>query len=690
MIQGEITPKDDRLAAEVDAVQARRGATGGPALASRVVAVLLFVVLGGFQAGFPPTAWYPVAILLVGALALAGALAGWRVPKLPHSTAAAAAALAAFTAWCFLSIVWADVRGDAWTGANRTLLYFAVFALFALWPCPARFAAALGSLYAVGIAVVMAVFLARAATAANPSEFFIGGRLAEPAGYPNGTCALALGGFWLAFFLGSRRETFWPARPALLAAAVALLEIAVLTQSRGSLVAVPLTAVLYLALVPGRVRSLVWALPVALAVGLASGRLLDVFPARYEGEAFDAAVAAAAAAVAVSAGVAAVVGLCLVLLDRHVDPSPAVVRRVGLGAAALAAAGAVACLVALVVAFGSPTSWARDGWRDFTAVQASGAGGADDSRFSSGLGTNRYDFWRVAIERLGRDPLLGAGADNFAIDYVRERRSEEEPLYPHSLPVGIVSQTGAVGAVLFLGFLVAALVAAWKARQRSSLFGKAVGAGLLVSFAYWFIHGSVDWFWEFPALSAPAFAWLGLAGAVDRAPDGDRTRERRTSATRVIGIGALGLAAAAAVASFLFPWLAARDVDRGVSAWRSNPAEAFRLFDRAHGLNPLSDRADALAGAIASRLGEWDRMRALFQRAIERNPFSWYSYLELGIAESQLGNLAAARRAIERAAELNPREPAVAIALADLDAGRAVPPEVIDRLLLDRVDEITS
>ena len=36
--------------------------------------------------------------------------------------------------WSFLSIVWAQARGDAWDGANRALLYLTVFALFALLP----------------------------------------------------------------------------------------------------------------------------------------------------------------------------------------------------------------------------------------------------------------------------------------------------------------------------------------------------------------------------------------------------------------------------------------------------------------------------------------------------------------------------------------------------------------------------
>ena len=33
-------------------------------------------------------------------------------------------------------------------------------------------------------------------------------------------------------------------------------------------------------------------------------------------------------------------------------------------------------------------------------------------------------------------------------------------------------------------------------------------------FAYWVVHGSVDWLWEYPGLGGPAFALLGVAVAL--------------------------------------------------------------------------------------------------------------------------------------------------------------------------------
>ena len=73
--------------------------------------------------------------------------------------------------------------------------------------------------YSIALAAVGAVVLLDAAGSTEAALAFIGGRFAEPAGYPNGVAALFVGGFWPALFLASSRETPWPARGLLLAVA---------------------------------------------------------------------------------------------------------------------------------------------------------------------------------------------------------------------------------------------------------------------------------------------------------------------------------------------------------------------------------------------------------------------------------------------------------------------------------------
>ena len=65
-------------------------------------------------------------------------------------------------------------------------------------------------------------------------------------------------------------------RPLFLAAAGVLAELALLPQSRGAVFAFPVVLLLYLALVPGRVRTVVFLAPVGLALAVSARRLLDV------------------------------------------------------------------------------------------------------------------------------------------------------------------------------------------------------------------------------------------------------------------------------------------------------------------------------------------------------------------------------------------------------------------------------
>ena len=61
------------------------------------------------------------------------------------------------------------------------------------------------------------------------------------------------------------------------------------------------------------------------------------------------------------------------------------------------------------------------------------------------------------------------------------------------------------------------------------------------------------------------------------------------------------------------------------------PTDAYAILDRARTLNPLSARADLVAGAIAMREEDYPRAEEAFGRALDRHPDSWYAELELGV-----------------------------------------------------------
>lgn len=625
--------------------------------------------------GYAATIWYPGALLLLVLAAMAVVAQVRAGSHLARATAVAALLLAAFTVWCFASIAWSGSRGIAWDGANRTLLYLVVFVLGAClpWRC-----ATAGTLL-VGLSLVVAttgfVEVARAA-ASHPSNYFPLGRFAAPFDYQNAACAAYMMAFWPALLAASRREVPILVRAISLAAACVLPELALLSQSRTSLLAVPVTAAVYLVLVPDRARTLIVAAAPLLALVLTRGRLLDVFPAFRDGGAVGHVIIRARDSIALSAGFGFGFGFVVALIDRLVAAPR--VRRVA-GRALLTAVG-VAAGVALVVGVSwlrHPEARLQHAWTTFKVTQPT----SRHSYFANGLGGNRYDIWRVAWHEFKASPVRGVGVDNFQSDYLRLRRSQEEPLYPHSVELRLLSQTGIVGASLFAGFVGALLVALRRFRRLPRPQRSLAGAALATT-TYWFAHGSVDWFWEIPFLGTVAFVSLGIAASLARGRELPERPSRRVQLPLAFGVVAC---TALLAASLLLPWLAAEEVVRAATGWRANPAQAFARLDRARLLNPASDGPDLVAGAIASRLGDRGRMKLAFQRALQRDPRSWYAHLELAVAASLEGRRTLALRHLAAARRLDPREPVIAEVARDVRAGRRVSPSTVDRAFLARI-----
>jgi O-antigen ligase len=624
-----------------------------PTLPLAAAALGIFVWFAAANGGFDGTTWYPGALFVLGLLAIALAT----VPRsgAPRLVVVAVLALAGYAAWSYLSISWADQKADAWDGANRSLLYALVFALFALWRPRARPATALVVAFVLAVTGVGLVDLLRAASADDPEGFFVVGRFAEPAGYMNANVALWFMAFWPCVTLGARREMPPALRGVLVTAAVLLCGFSVLGQSRGWLLLAPLAALVFIALVPRRVRTTLTLLLVLAATGVAAPKLLDVYQAA-GGPQFDATVPDAVRALIWAAVVAGVGAWAVALADHRARPSARTERMAGRGLAASAALVFVLGMVVFVSVKGSPFTYVADGWREFKTENSPFGG---ESRFSGSLGSNRYDFWRVAWHRFEDKPITGIGADNFQQAYLAERRSLNDPRYPHSIQLRTISQTGLVGAALLIAAMGAALTAALRAIRRRSGLGSATAAAATASFAYWLVHGTVDWFWEFPALGATAFALLGLAaGLMPRGPAEQRAPRRDGATTaRRVAVPALAIAAGLAVAvTFALPWFAQLEQNRAVAVWRADTPAAYERLDNAASLNPLSATPWLLGGSIALRADQPERAERFFRDALRRDPGDQYAHLELGMLALADGRRRQALPLLERAARLNPRD----------------------------------
>jgi hypothetical protein len=532
---------------------ARRALAAAPAtlpLAAAVVMLAGWGIAGGAQA---PTTWGWGAAALVCLLAAAVRAIPLRLDSVPPATRIAAAALAAYTLWSFASIAWADDGGAALEGASRTLLYLVVFVLFAAWRQRGASAAALLGAWTLALAVFAAYVVLRLPGSHAAQELFLGGnRLAEPTGYPNAAAALWLMPLWPALALASARDVPWGLRGVFAAAAVLFAGLGLLTGSRGAFIAVPVVLALTFLLAPGRVRRMVLLVPVGACFAASVPAILRVED-HPDGPPVDVLTSAGRALLLAAVAAGAIVTIGAFLEERRPVRAEAEARahRV-LGALGLAAI--LAALVAGGAWLGDPATRVDDAWASFKQGYAENSAG---NRLTAGLGSNRYDFYRVALDVFAEHPIAGAGADNFQQEYLARGRSEETPRYPHSVELRALSETGVIGAALLLTALVAGVAAGLRGTRARDPLARAAAVGALGAFAYWLVHGSADWFFEIAGLGAPAFAWLGLAAALAPRPEEEHDpprwpllygRARRGRAARAVarapgpGAGRAGVA----------------------------------------------------------------------------------------------------------------------------------------------------
>lgn len=668
--QGDAAPGGSRVG---------RFLTDSPSFVPALLAVGVFIWFAADEAGFRGSTFLGGGLVLLALLSLS--LAALPRPEPRRAALVAVALLAGYALWSYLSILWADQQGVAWDGANRTVLYALVLALFALWPMRAGAATALLAVFGLGIAVVGLVEILRAQDSASSIAFFHEGRLSEPAGYVNANVALWFTGFWPCVILAGRRQVPALARGLLLGAAGLLACLAVLGQSRAWLAMLPVMAIVAVVVVPGRGRTIVSLAAVAAAVLSVRTTLIDYYevfdPARPPGQAFGDVVDAI---LLVSAALA-VVGVLAALLDSRVKVSEGAARRIS---AAFAVGFALMCVggvTAAAVAVGDPVQEVEKRWDEFKSGE--GEPSFEGSRLaSSSVASYRSDLWRVAWENFEREPITGVGADNFLRDYLLRGETDFPPSYPHSLEFRVLSQTGIVGFLLLGGAFAAGLVAAFPALRHGRLAGAAAGAAVL-GFAYWVIHGSLDWFFEFPGLGAPAIAMLGIGAAVAATVPG--RPGVRLPGGRVAAAGAAALGMLLAV-GFALPWLAERDLRDAREVSGSDPELALEKLDRAARLNPLSPTADKTAALVLLRSERYDQARAELREAIQRDERDSFAWMQLGAIASVEMRQDDALRHLERARRLSPNDTVVASVLRSIRRGRVVDPQRVNRAILREID----
>lgn len=648
----------------------RRAGLAPAVLVPAAITLGLMLVWAAHDGGFDDTTWYWGALVLLATVAgvVTSGRGIWR--RLARPSRIALVLLTLYVAWSYLSMTWAQYPGLALEGSNRALMYLLVFALMTILPWTPRTALLACLTFAIGVGVIALVLLMRMAGGGHIAGLFLAGRLTAPTGYINSTAALFTMQALVAIGLAARRRLSAPLRGLLLALAGASLQLSVTAQSRGWLFTLPVVALVAILVVPGRLRVTAAATIPVLAALVPVRGLLHIYdstsPASLTASAQHAANPALLACAA-----AFVLGTLIAWADQ-LRRGPGLSRRVHRGLGILLTVIAVGGVAGagMVVSQGHPGQFIARQWHGFTHEPTTTS---PSSHFAL-AGSGRFDFWRVALDAFLSHPVGGLGQDNFGDYYLTHRRTNEEPSWTHSLELRLLAHTGIVGFLLFGGFIAAALAAALRGRRRGEEATRMLVGTMLLPLVVWLIHGSLDWFWEIPALTGPALGFLGAAGGLSASRAGAQTAgsiERRGLRLPALAVGAVGAAAlVCATAALAFPYLAAREVSLGTRASASDPTAALSDLRLAASLNPLASDPGRIAGAIALRTGR-DRLAVQrFDQSVAAEPGGWFAWLGLGLAESGLGDRTSARRAFLMADRLDALQPAVREALARVDDTR--------------------
>jgi len=602
-----------------------------PALGLRFVPILLVAAAGGSLAwreygSIAAPDWLPYAIgcaLLLATLLLSG------VAVRPATLAVAGlAGLLALATWAAVSLTWSPVPDLARDEALLTALYAVVLAipLVTLRTDGERLGAT--AIVAGALAVLAVATALDLRLAAHPDELYFGGRLDSPVTYPNAAAALFLVGFWPAIGVAARRALPTLVRALGLGGATALLAGWLLAQSKGGVIALAVSAAVFFAVTDARLRGAVPAGAAALLVGAAERPLTAPFRASSSGL-VGSIRHAGTIAVALTA-LAFVLGLAYAAADRRIAISDRVHRAAGRAALAALAVAAIGAVAGFFVAVDSPGSFFHRQWVSFKHLPKKETG----STHLLTIGSNRYDFWRVALHEFEHHPLAGIGSRGFAAAYLRERRSLENPARAHSLELDALSETGILGfALLAVGIGCPLAIAARRARR------SLLDASLLGACVYWLVHASVDWIWSIPANGLPFFLLLGIGAAGGGVP-----RLLRARAALPAGAAAVVLAALA----FAPPWLSARFDDRAYT--EASPAKILGDLRWARRLDPLSTEPYLTQAELSRSPADV----APLERAVAKEPRVADLRFRLGSAYLRAGRKADARRELAAAHRLAP------------------------------------
>ena len=676
-----------------------RASAASAALGATLAAVAL-LARGGNDTG--RMAAVEISIVLIAGLVVAAAVLLLRRDEPLHGSVALTC-FAVFTAITALSMTWSIAPDDTLQEAARSFAYLAIFAAAV---AGARIAPE-GSAVVVRAVVVAATAVVVYALASRiwPGSFgdALGARLGEPYDYWNALGATAALGVLPALWIGTR-PTGSPLGRALALPALGLLILTILlTQSRGALGAAAIAVVVWLAVVPLRLRTLVvLAVPAAAAAPVAAWALSK--------DAFTEALQTLEAREAVAGDFGLLVVLMIVALlaagiagERLAGARalPLVTRR-RVGIAAIAAAcvlplGAVAAVAVSDRGLSGTLSDRVDELTDDTTAPPEGA-----ARLGS-VSSSRGGYWRQAGNVFEERPAVGTGAGSFRISRLPYRKDLTVSAHAHGFPAQTIADLGLVGLAASLALLGAWLAAAARATgferrrerqtrvewstERTAVFALALCA---VTFG---LQSTIDWTWFVPGPSAIALVAAGFVAGRGALPALGEPSSRAAAAPLTLRREPARLAAAAGVlvGAGLCAWAvwqpeaSERANDRAVERLEDGDlTAAAREADHARDVNPYSPEPLYVKAQVLLAARRPTPAYHTLEQAVKEHPRDPDTWLRL--ARFELEELDLPARAVESirgAFHLDPYSPQAVLLIRranrqlgiDAQAGRAQPRE---------------
>ncbi len=652
-------------------------------LAAVVGLGLLPAVLGILHGGYFPVVWMGMA-LIVGAVVLMIRLGGGPdFPafrgRLPWRVAVPALLLLALAVWTLLSAIWAADHAAALQEGTRTLTYVLLFAAALGFIGTSSDARLLSAAFVLSTAVCAVVVITLVALSDDPASFFRAYKLNEPVGYYNANGTFFAMAAVLGIHLASRLSTNPYLRCVCFAAGVVLLQAVVMTQSRGAFWALIAGVLVYLLVTPGRPRSVLWWGVALILLALTFPRLNamygDLRHKDLELLAIHARGAAGGMALTILASLA--FAGALAFTERRVH-----LRRIGVLVTRVLAAIVVVALAGLIVvrfpALRDPPRAVQDAWTQFKGSDTHKS--KTDFRILDLGGSNRYELWQVAWRSFEAHPVLGVGADNYVIEWLRDRPIPEYVLQPHNLYLRFLSETGIPSLILFMGAVLwigsGALVSAFRSHRHS----RPLIGGLIATCSVFLVHAAGEWVWHVPAVGSAFFILLGTvaalyarglepeagygrpAGPLQAAAMEERPWYAKTEDDAESGLlrqpRPLTLVAVIAGVTILLALpqtVSIRFSDTAANMIESETQGELRTIRVAQLANPLSARPYVLEARALAKKSDIAGTDRAFRAAIDRNPASWETYMRWGDWLKSIGK--DPRHAYQKALALDPLSP---------------------------------